>query len=95
MKRIILISSFMIFCLKSYSQSILSGKVTDADSGEPLIGASVIYGSGLGVSTDFDGNYSIKISNDEINVKVSYIGYKTIEKTITKIILRRYDRRRR
>ncbi len=82
MKRIILISSFMIFCLKNYSQSILSGKVTDADSGEPLIGASVIYGSGLGVSTDFDGNYSIKISNDEINLKVSYIGYKTIEKTI-------------
>tara|TARA_B100000902_G_scaffold163425_2_gene158637 strand:- start:60353 stop:63076 length:2724 start_codon:yes stop_codon:yes gene_type:complete len=72
----------MIFCLKNYSQSILSGKVTDADSGEPLIGASVIYGSGLGVSTDFDGNYSIKISNDEINLKVSYIGYKTIEKTI-------------
>ena len=36
----------------------MSGNITDKNTGETLIGASVIYGKGMGVSTDFDGNFS-------------------------------------
>ena len=40
----------------------VSGTITDADSGDPLIGASVLVtGTGTGTVTDFDGNFSINV----------------------------------
>lgn len=43
---------------------ILSGTVTSAVDGEPLIGVSVlIKGTTTGVITDFDGRYSINVSD--------------------------------
>ncbi|MGM0739469.1 MAG: carboxypeptidase-like regulatory domain-containing protein, partial [Bacteroidota bacterium] len=38
----------------------ISGQVTDAEDGEPLIGANVVIeGTTMGSSTDVDGNYRI------------------------------------
>lgn len=54
----------------------VSGTVTD-ESGLPLPGASVIVkGTTNGVSTDFDGNYSIKINQGDA-LEFSYVGYKS------------------
>ena len=53
-----------------YSQSILSGKVIDFTTGEPLIGATIIYGKGKGTATDLEGSYSISIPKGERNLKV-------------------------
>lgn len=44
------------FVLKA--QTTLTGKISDASNGEPLIGATIIYGKGMGTATDYDGNYS-------------------------------------
>lgn len=61
----------------------ISGKITDADTKEPLIGANVvILNTNLGAATDLDGNYFIlNITPGTYNVKVSYVGYasKTIQ----------------
>jgi len=61
----------------------ISGKVLDADTGEPLIGANLILlNTNLGAATDIDGNYFIlNITPGTHNVKVSYVGYapKTIQ----------------
>lgn len=55
----------------------LVGTVTDAATGETLIGVNiVIKGTQQGVTTDMDGRYSIEVSNDD-ELEVSYIGYKT------------------
>jgi prepilin signal peptidase PulO-like enzyme (type II secretory pathway) len=47
----------ILLSMVSFSQTVLSGKVTDTNTGEALIGATVIYGKGQGTATDFDGNY--------------------------------------
>jgi len=61
----------------------ISGKILDADTGEPLIGANIIIlNTNLGAATDLDGNYFIlNITPGTYNVKVSYVGYapKTIQ----------------
>lgn len=60
------------------SVKTITGTITD-DAGEPLIGATVqIKGSNEGTVTDFDGNFAIEASTDDILV-ISYTGYATIE----------------
>lgn len=55
----------------------ITGKVTDADDGNVLLGVSVIVaGTTIGVSTDFDGNYTINIPDDNVSLEFSYLGYK-------------------
>ena len=82
MKKIFLL--YLLLCISKYSlsQTILSGKVTDKNTGEPLIGATIIYGKGKGTATDFDGNYTLKISSGDRSVKVSYVGYEPLEEII-------------
>ncbi|MDA7578313.1 TonB-dependent receptor [Flavobacteriales bacterium] len=65
------------------AQTNISGKVIDASTGEALIGATIMYGKGQGTATDFDGNFSILIPTGERSIKVSYVGYKEINKIIT------------
>jgi len=56
----------------------ISGTVSDQD-GIPLPGATVLVkGTTNGVSTDFDGNYSINANNGDV-VLFSFIGYITSE----------------
>lgn len=61
----------------------LSGKIVDAATREPLIGANVILvGTSTGAATDVDGNYFIlNITPGTYELKVTYVGYapKTLE----------------
>lgn len=61
-------------------QKEISGTVRDVE-GNSLPGASVlIKGTSNGVMTDFDGNYSIKVTDEVDNILVfSYLGMKTLE----------------
>ncbi len=60
----------------------VNGVVQDA-SGEPLIGASVVVkGATTGVSTDVDGNFSIKAQMGSL-LTVSYLGYLTQDVKVT------------
>ena len=71
-----ILSSFLLMFAFGFSvqaQSI-SGTVTD-DNGVPLPGATVLVeGTQNGVSTDFDGNYSINASSGDTLV-FSFVGY--------------------
>ena len=59
----------------------VSGTVSD-DSGLPLAGATVIIkGTSTGVSSDFDGNYSISTSVGDVLV-FSYVGYLNQSQTV-------------
>lgn len=54
----------------------LRGKVTDKDTGEPLIGARVqIEGLEGGTVTDLDGAFSIKLDKGTYTLRISYTGY--------------------
>lgn len=56
----------------------ISGKVTDKNSQEPVIGASVlIEGTTNGTITDVDGNFTLSNVPSKGTLVVSYIGYAT------------------
>ncbi len=72
----------LLFCAVATAQTTVSGTLTDEQSGDPLIGASVlIKGTTSGTVTDFDGKYSLQANNGDILV-VSYTGYTTQEITV-------------
>ncbi|MDO1514652.1 TonB-dependent receptor [Maribacter confluentis] len=59
-------------------QNTITGKVTDA-SGMPLAGVNIVEkGTTNGTTSDFDGNYSINIT-DDTKLVFSYIGFATQE----------------
>lgn len=60
----------------------LAGEITDARTGEPLIGATVVVeGTNLGTSTDVDGKYRIEnIPVQTYNLTASYLGYAPLTK---------------
>ena len=58
------------------AQRTITGTVTDADSGEPLIGASVLVpNTATGTVTDIDGSFSLEVADDVEALEVSYTGY--------------------
>ena len=60
-------------------QTKITGTVVD-DTNQPLPGASVVVkGTTNGVSTDFDGKFTLKATTNSGTVVVSFIGYKTKE----------------
>jgi hypothetical protein len=70
------------------AQTVVSGKITDKSTSDPLPGATVsITPNGgktrLGVS-DMDGKYRIdNLAAGQYRIKVSYMGYKTYEKSVS------------
>ncbi len=75
-----------------YSQTgSISGKITDATTGEELIGASVlIQGTTKGAVTDVHGNYNLEgLSNGQYNLVFSYVSY---EQTILRAEIKKGER---
>ena len=58
------------------------GQVTD-NNGDPIIGAVIrVDGVNGGYVTDINGEYEIVTDLKEVHMNVSYIGYKTVTKTV-------------
>ncbi|MEM1124339.1 MAG: SusC/RagA family TonB-linked outer membrane protein, partial [Bacteroidota bacterium] len=72
----------VLFSMVAFAQNTITGKITDADNGEPLIGVNIIIqGTSDGTITDFDGNYSLEASEGDVLV-YSYTGYAEQELTV-------------
>jgi len=79
----VLLLSF--FASDTYAQeNAINGKITDKETGEGLIGASVVIkGTTIGSVTDIDGNFEFKTNREPpFTVVISFIGYLTFEQTI-------------
>lgn len=78
---------FLISFQAIYAQSIgkISGKVSDAKTGETLIGLTVkLTGASLGASTDVEGRFNLgNLNPGKYSLTFSYVGYKT--KNVTEI----------
>ncbi len=85
MRNLLLQLVLLTASLSTFSQGIVRGKITD-EKGESLIGVTITLKSNklVGVFTDLDGNYSIKIP-DSIpqTIVISYISYSNIEDNIS------------
>jgi len=71
---------FFLICLAAppaVGQVTLNGRVTDADSGESLPGATIaIPGTVRGTATDRDGAFSLSVPSLPVTLRVSSVGYK-------------------
>ena len=77
---IILVFSYSI----SFSQ-VISGKVLDKKTNEPLIGVNIILSNINGTTTDLNGKFEISLKDQEKIITFKYIGYKTISKVLSDI----------
>lgn len=79
MRKITFLLLFLIYFSSLYSQKYtISGYITDASSGEKLIGANVYDKYILsGATSNTYGFYSLTLPKDTYNIAVSYVGYQT------------------
>lgn len=82
--RSILSILLLFFCVISYSQTTITGTVVD-DSGQPVPGANVIIvGTTSGTITDFDGGFTITVSQDPpFSMQASSVGFETATEEVT------------
>lgn len=74
-KPFFLLASFLI-CLVSFAQVTISGKVIDAESKEPLQGASVFaQNTTKGTTTDKEGAFHLYLDKGGYDLIVSFTGY--------------------
>jgi TonB-linked SusC/RagA family outer membrane protein len=79
LKSILLCAAMLLSSITIMAQTpfTVKGTVTDP-KGEAIIGATVREkGTGNGSVTDIDGNFTIKVSSENAEIEVSYIGYTT------------------
>ena len=82
MKKLILYS---ILLSVSLNQTVISGFITNKNTGEVLIGANIFIPKiETGIISDKNGFYSILIEEDlsDLTVVVQYLGYNTINEKI-------------
>lgn len=83
----ILTTSFFFLLLGGtwlHAQISLKGKVRDAESGDDLIGASVVLANGEGGAlTNYDGEFVIKVPALPATLKFAYTGYEPQELEVT------------
>lgn len=85
MKKYLILLFLTMVGLTAAAQKLqVTGTVTSADDGEPLIGATVQVkeNRSVGVATDIDGKYTISVNPGQTLV-FSYVGYNPTEKKIT------------
>lgn len=68
--------------------NVVTGRVLDS-KGEPVIGATILEkGTTNGTVSDFDGNFSLNVSNNNAVLHISYVGFqsKSVKATLGKIL---------
>lgn len=90
MKTITIVLLGLCCSIASIAQTSLHGKITEDESGEPVLFANVvIYKNGIliyGIETDLDGNYSFSnIDPGTYDVEVTYVGFSPVR--ISKVVV--------
>ncbi len=68
---------------QTYAQVNVTGKVTAASDGSPVIGAGVVVlGTSVGTMTEADGTYSMMLPTGTTELSVVCLGYKTVTEVL-------------
>lgn len=77
----------LIVSTVSYSQGFLRGKIIDGETGEGLLGATVVKeGTSNGIVTDFDGNYSLTLEAGTHTIQFQFVSYQT--QTVNDVVIK-------
>jgi len=64
-------------------QGTITGTITEAETGDPLPGATVqALDMGTGAAADAEGSYSLRVPSGEQTIRVSFVGYQAEERTV-------------
>jgi tonB-dependent outer membrane receptor len=74
----VVLSAADVFAQQTF---VIKGRVMEAETKEPLIGASVRCGS-TGTATDVDGNYELSMKEGSYDIECSYIGFENDRRRI-------------
>ena len=75
---------FFIFSTTLLAQRVVEGTVYQTGTDQPLLGVNIIKnGTVEGITTDFDGNFTINDASAGDVYTFSYVGFKTLEVVIS------------
>lgn len=81
---IALVLSLVVVGFGNAQSTYITGKVTDAESGDPVPFANIYFkGTTIGTTTDFEGWYRLESENPTDSLTASYVGYKSRSKAVT------------
>ncbi len=88
MKKGLLFSVLILSSLVALGQKgFLRGTITDGETGEGLIGATVYkQGTSIGAVADFDGNYSLMLDPGQHTIIVQFVSYQT--QTVNDVVIK-------
>ena len=80
-----LLSTLALWCaLLVHAQTTLQGRVVDDATMEPLAFVNLsVVGSKEGAMTDVDGRFQLKVAAVPVELRFSYVGYNTLQRTIS------------
>ncbi|MFO7842563.1 MAG: TonB-dependent receptor [Bacteroidales bacterium] len=85
MKKMTILLAFLLFVgFQAAAQMQITGTVTEAETGEPIPGVSVVVkdNTTIGTTTDLDGNYSLTVPENAVALFYSFVGMQTVEEQI-------------
>ncbi len=83
MKYLIVTLVFLVSWSLVSAQTIVKGKVSDAVSGEELIGVSISTSDGVGTITEYGTGYEIGLGKGNYTLTFTYVGYADLKKEIS------------
>ena len=83
MYRFLLIAFSFLSQISLFSQSIVNGKISDVQSTEPLIQATInLEGTDIGTVSDVEGKFQLSLEKGSYTLIIRYVGYETQKKEI-------------
>ena len=82
--RTFLVIIISLLCFLSIDAKTVKGKIRDLQSGEEIIGASIMVkeASSTGTATGLDGSFRLQLNKFPCTLVCSYVGYKQMERTV-------------
>ena len=75
----LLLALALVFTTSAIAQSTVTGTIMDSELNAPLPGANILEkGTANGVSTDFDGKFTLTTEASSGQVTISYVGYESV-----------------
>ena len=81
LKKFVILLTMALLSLPAFAQVKVTGVVTSADDGLPVIGATVLLkgNTSVGTATDIDGRFTLNVPSTDSHLVVSYVGMNTKE----------------
>jgi iron complex outermembrane recepter protein len=82
--RFSLLILFVGVAYTTVGQNVVSGVITDEDTGEPIAFANVFFANTrIGVSSDVDGKFMLeRFPSGKYDLTIAYVGYTTYQQAL-------------